>query len=96
MFTLDALVRVRECIPDIFSQFIPTQAMYDLFNTDMYKTKVQELRDNTIAGEEISFLTETEIFLRELELLEREMPEEEFDEDESDEEDQVEADNEED
>ena len=70
--------------------------MYDLFNTDMYKTQIQELRDNPIAAEEVEFLTETEIFIRELERLEREFPEEDDDEDVSDEEDQVEANREED
>ena len=70
--------------------------MYDLFNTDMYKTQLQELRENPIAAEEVEFMTETEIFLRELERLERELPEEDDDKDVSDEEDQVEADREED
>ena len=65
--TLDCLVRVREYIPDVFSKFIPTQAMYDLFNSDMYKSQAQDLKENFDSAEEIEFLTESEQILRELE-----------------------------
>ena len=61
-------MRVREFIPDIFSDFIPTQRMYDLFNTDMYKGKVNEVKDKSKHVEIIEFLTPTEAFLHELEL----------------------------
>ena len=35
--TLDALMRVRENIPDNFSDFLPTEEMYTLFNSNIYK-----------------------------------------------------------
>ena len=59
--TLDALIRVREYIPDVFAKFIPTQAMYDLFNSDMYKTQAQDLRENINTAEEIDFFGEFEL-----------------------------------
>ena len=38
--TLDALVRAREFPPNDILNFIPTQEMYNLFNSSMYKNSV--------------------------------------------------------
>ena len=35
--TLDALMRVRENIPDNFSEFLSTEEMFNLFNSNIYK-----------------------------------------------------------
>ncbi len=91
MPTLDALIRVREYIPDVFAKFIPTQAMYDLFNSDMYKTQAQDLRENINTAEEIDFFGESELILHELNELNRQDLDDVIEEDEeSDEEEQVE------
>ena len=42
--------------------------MYELFNTSMYKTAVDELRVVAISHEEIDFFSPTEAFLRQVEL----------------------------
>ena len=62
--TLYSLIRVREFLPDKFCDFVPTQRMYDLFNVDIYKKSIEELKNSNLVHEEIEFLNPTEAFLR--------------------------------
>ena len=42
--------------------------MYDLFNGDIYKKSIEELKNSNLVHEEIEFLNPTEAFLRQIEL----------------------------
>jgi hypothetical protein len=88
--TLDALIRVRETVPDEFSEFTPTSQMYDLFTSDMYKKELAKINDDNSSEDvdEIEFLSPTEAFLRDIELQGTELDEshEQIEEDDEEEE----------
>jgi hypothetical protein len=57
LITLDALLRVRENIPDNFAEFVPTQKMYNMFNSNIYVQELKEIRENNHDLESIDFFS---------------------------------------